>query len=147
MWYDIYHSINRCRIFSNQGLQLICKISRRDSNNFWIILGVETISWPYPLTCQQKHKNYGEYSHPKKCWYFRWVGYLSHITPLKTNMTSWTITIFNRRYIFKCLIFHCHVSFFLGGYHIVIVLHSDLLARQLGSWGCCIFLYQIGVRQ
>ncbi len=26
-------------------------------------------------------------------------------------MTSWKITIFNRRYIFKWLVFHCHVSF------------------------------------
>ena len=28
----------------------------------------------------------------------------------QTNMTSWKITIFNRRYIFKSLFFHCHVS-------------------------------------
>ena len=31
-------------------------------------------------------------------------------TPLKTNMT-WKIPIFNRRYIFKRWMFHCHVSF------------------------------------
>ena len=31
--------------------------------------------------------------------------------PLKTKMTGWEITIFNRRYIFKWLFFHCHVSF------------------------------------
>ena len=32
-------------------------------------------------------------------------------TPPKTNMTMWKITIFNREYIFKWLILHCHVSF------------------------------------
>ena len=31
--------------------------------------------------------------------------------PSKTNMTGWEITIFNRRYIFKWLVFQCHVSF------------------------------------
>ena len=31
--------------------------------------------------------------------------------PLKTDMTSWKITIFNTRYIFKLVFFHCHVSF------------------------------------
>ena len=29
----------------------------------------------------------------------------------KTNRWQWKITIFNRRYIFKWLFFHCHVSF------------------------------------
>ena len=32
-------------------------------------------------------------------------------TSLKTNMTDWKIPIFNRKYIFKWWIFHCHVSF------------------------------------
>ena len=32
-------------------------------------------------------------------------------TSLKTNMTGWTITISNKRYIFTWLFFHCHVSF------------------------------------
>ena len=35
-------------------------------------------------------------------------------THAKNNMASWKITLFNRRYIFKWLVFHCHVSF-LGG--------------------------------
>ena len=33
------------------------------------------------------------------------------LPPPKTNMTMWKITIFNRKYIFKWLILHCHVSF------------------------------------
>ena len=36
------------------------------------------------------------------------------LTPRKTNMTGWKITIFNRKYIFKWCIFHCHVSFRRG---------------------------------
>ena len=35
-------------------------------------------------------------------------------TPLKTNMTLKKKTIFNRKYIFKWWIFHCHVSFRKG---------------------------------
>ena len=31
--------------------------------------------------------------------------------PLKTNMIGWKIPMFNRKYIFKWRIFHCHVSF------------------------------------
>ena len=33
------------------------------------------------------------------------------ITPPKTNMTMEETHFFNRIYIFKCLFFHCHVSF------------------------------------
>ena len=33
------------------------------------------------------------------------------VTPLKTNMAKWSIASFNRRYIFKWWMFHCHVSF------------------------------------
>ena len=31
--------------------------------------------------------------------------------PLRKLTRQWNITIFNRRYIFKCLFFHCHLSF------------------------------------
>ena len=35
-----------------------------------------------------------------------------NITPRKTTVIwQWKITIFNRRYIFKWLFFHCHLSF------------------------------------
>ena len=34
-----------------------------------------------------------------------------YVTPLKTNMTFWKMPIFNRKYIFKWWMFHCHVSF------------------------------------
>ncbi len=34
--------------------------------------------------------------------------------PPKTNMTGWKITIFDRRYIFKWLVFHCHSLVFCG---------------------------------
>ena len=34
--------------------------------------------------------------------------------PLKTNMTGWKIPMFNRKYMFKWWIFHCHVLFFGG---------------------------------
>ena len=37
--------------------------------------------------------------------------YTCHLIPLKTNMTGWNITIANRGYIFKCLFFYSHVSF------------------------------------
>ena len=33
------------------------------------------------------------------------------ISPPKTNMVDWKITILNRRYILKLLFFSCHVSF------------------------------------
>ena len=33
------------------------------------------------------------------------------LPPLKTNMTFWKMPIFNRKYIFKWWMFHCHVSF------------------------------------
>ena len=40
------------------------------------------------------------------------VYFSSHgVTPPKTNMAGWKNTIFNRRYIFKWLVLHCHVSF------------------------------------
>ena len=31
--------------------------------------------------------------------------------PSRKLTWQWKITIFNRRYIFKCLFFHCHISF------------------------------------
>ena len=37
----------------------------------------------------------------------------------KTNMTGWTICMFNRKYIFKWRIFHCRV-FFFGGVHYIL---------------------------
>ena len=39
-------------------------------------------------------------------------------TPPETNMTL-EISISNRKYIFKWWMFHCHVSFFLGGGSII----------------------------
>ena len=52
------------------------------------------------------------------------------ITPLKTNMTGWKISNFNRKYSFKWWVFHSHVSFSgeylrLVGVHLFVQLISS----------------------
>ena len=37
--------------------------------------------------------------------------FMSFCAPLKTNTWHWNITIFDRKYIFKWWMFHCHVGF------------------------------------
>ena len=53
------------------------------------------------------------------------------------NMASWKITIFHRRYIFKCWVFHCH-SLLFNGYRFVWLgkMQRDwvhLLSRRFGG--------------
>ena len=56
------------------------------------------------------------------------VGHSCHLilkhTPTKTNMAGWKIPMFNRKYIFKWWIFHCHVSSREGNFHICWMLPS-----------------------
>ena len=66
----------------------------------------------------------------------------------KSNMTGWKITIFKRRYIFKWLVFHCHVSE-LGGVGGVqptpTTIYKDLVSvtKAIGTRSTCLLFLVI----
>ena len=71
----------------------------------------------YDISAMEPTQNLGNKRNTKdlRNWSLKQMS-CSRGTHAKTNMASWKITIPNRRYIFKWLVFHCHVGFRRGSF-------------------------------